>query len=43
MCRQKPCVVRKGRDSGVFRRGQISGEKEVEQGAKNTALGVFYL
>ena len=23
----------------VFRRGQIGGEKDVEQGAKNTALG----
>ena len=38
MYRQKPRVVCKSRD-GVFRRGKIGGEKEVEQGAKNTALG----
>ena len=43
MYRQKPRIVCKSRDGGVFRRGQIGGEKEVEQGAKNTALGVFYL
>ena len=39
MYRQKPRIVCKSRDGGVFRRGQIGGEKEVEQGAKNTALG----
>ena len=27
------------RDGGVFRRGQIGGEKKVEKGAKNSALG----
>ena len=31
-------IVCKSRNGGVFRRGQIGGEKEVEQGAKNTAL-----
>ena len=39
MYRQKPRIVCKSRDGGVFRREQIGGEKEVEQGAKNTALG----
>ena len=39
MYRQKPLIVWKSRDGGVFRRGQIGGEKEVEQGAKNTVLG----
>ena len=37
--RQKPRIVCKSRDGGVFRLGQIGGEKEVEQGTKNTALG----
>jgi hypothetical protein len=39
MYRQKARIICKSRDGGVFRRGQVSGEKEVEQGAKNTALG----
>ena len=39
MYRQKPRLVCKSRDGGVFRRGQIGDEKEVEQGGKNTALG----
>ena len=39
MYRQKPRIVSKSRDGGVFRRGQIGGEKVVEQGAKNTSLG----
>ena len=39
MYRQKPRIVCKSRDGGVFRRGQNGGEKEVEQGDKNTALG----
>jgi len=38
MYHQKPGIFCKNRDPGVFRRGQIGGEKEVEQGAKNTAL-----
>ena len=36
---QKPRIVSKSRDGGIFRRGQIGGETEVQQGAKNTALG----
>ena len=46
MYRQKSRIVCKSRDDGVFRRGQIGGENEVEQGAKNTALGdarLYYL
>ena len=39
MYRQEPRIICKSRDGDVFRRGQICGEKEVEQGAKNTALG----
>ena len=39
MYRQKPRIVCIGSDCGVFRRGQIGGEKEVQQGAKNTAQG----
>ena len=35
---QKPRIVFKSRDGGVFRRWQIVGEKKVEQGAKNIAL-----
>ena len=34
MYRQKPRIVCKSRDGDVFRRGQISGEKEVEQGPR---------
>ena len=36
---QKPRITCKSRDGGVVRRGQIGGEKEVEQGANITALG----
>ena len=39
MYRQKPRIICKSHDDGVFRCGQIGGEKEVEHGAKNTALG----
>ena len=39
MYRQKLRIICKSRDDGLFRRGQIGGEKEVEQGANITALG----
>jgi hypothetical protein len=38
MYRQEPRVVRKSRDGGAVRRGQIGGEKYVEQRAKTTAI-----
>ena len=39
MYRQKPRIACKSRDGGVFRRGQIGGENEVEQGPRTLPWG----
>ena len=37
--RQKSSVIRKSSDGSVVCRGEISSVEEVEEGAKNAALG----